>query len=123
MCAFCYLFFIKGVFSLAKGVQKAYSRKRKEAQMTKSEFEEKFSKLSIEQQRIIGSLVCDMVAEGEGNKDWISVKTASEMLGLSKMTIRRKIEEGVIRSKNLGKRKTLVALADIDALRRAQLGL
>ncbi len=91
--------------------------------MTKSEFEEKFSKLSIEQQRIIGSLVCDMVAEGEGNKDWISVKTASEMLGLSKMTIRRKIEEGVIRSKNLGKRKTLVALADIDALRRAQLGL
>ena len=91
--------------------------------MTKDEFLEKFSLLTNDQQRIIGSLVCDMVAEKEGNKEWVTVKTASEMLGLSKMTIRRKIGEGIIRTRKIGERKTLVALADIDALRRAQLGL
>lgn len=91
--------------------------------MTKSEFEEQFSKLSIEQQRIVGSLVCDMIAVGEGNKDWISVKTASEMLRLSKMTIRRKVEEGVIRSRKLGQRKTLVSRIDIENLRKEQIGI
>lgn len=91
--------------------------------MTKDEFEEKFSLLSPGQQRLIGSLVCDMVAVRENNKDWVTVKTAAEMLGLSKMTVRRKVTEGVIRSKKLGERKTLVALADVDALRRAQIGL
>ena len=91
--------------------------------MTRNELEEKLLQLSPEQLSAAGAFVESMVELGETGKDWITVKTASEFLGVSKMSIRRKIEEGIIRTRRLGERKTLVALADIQSLRKAQLGI
>ncbi len=77
------------------------------------------SELTPEQQKTVGLLICDMAREG----DWMTVRTASEMLGVSPMYIRRRINEGSIRTRKISERKTLVSSQDITDLRKAHMGL
>lgn len=82
--------------------------------MDNTELVQKITKLTPEQQICVENLVVIMASNGN---DWIPVKTAAEILGVSSMTIRRKIEEGVIRYRKNSTRKTLVSLADIANLK------
>ncbi len=82
--------------------------------MDNTELVQKIGKLTPEQQNCIENLVLIMASNGD---EWIPVKNAASILGVSSMTIRRKIEEGVIRYRKNSTRKTLVSLVDIANLK------
>lgn len=90
--------------------------------MNTDEIIQMVAKLSPEQQMFIGNVVVEMT-KSNANSDWVSVKSAAKMLDVSSMFIRRKIEEGVIRSKKMSERKTLVSVRDVLDLQKAQIGL
>lgn len=90
--------------------------------MTQDEFIQMVAKLSPEQQIFIGNIVVEMT-KNNANSDWVSVRSAAEMLGVSPMFIRRRIEEGIIRSKKISERKTLVSVRDVLDLQKTQIGL
>lgn len=121
-CAFCELFCLKGTKYLQKGTKRHILKNEGDKRMTQDEFIQMAAKLSPEQQIFIGNIVVEM-AKNNANSDWVSVRSAAEMLGVSPMFIRRKIEEGIIRSKKISERKTLVSVRDVLDLQKTQIGL
>lgn len=52
----------------------------------------------------------------ETKSDWISVADAAGILGISPQTLRVKISQGVIPSRNVGTRKTVVERKTVERL-------
>ncbi len=48
---------------------------------------------------------------------WITVREAAIRLGVSPNTMRRWVNDGVVRSHNAGERKTLISVEDIDSIK------
>ncbi len=74
-----------------------------------------YNSLGPENQRVIRKLI-DVMLEENANAVWIPVSEAASLLSVSAPTVYKKIEEGVIRSRNVGERKTVVLRADILSL-------
>jgi excisionase family DNA binding protein len=51
------------------------------------------------------------------NDGWVTVREAAIRLGVSPTTMRRWVDGGIVRSRNLGERKTLVSVEDIDSIK------
>lgn len=51
------------------------------------------------------------------NDGWVTVREAAIRLGVSPTTMRRWVDDGIVRSRNLGERKTLVSVEDIDSIK------
>ena len=74
-------------------------------------------KLSERDQRILLEMARLLLKESLNEDDgWITVKEAAKLLGVSAPFVRRKIDEGVFRAKNIGERKTRVLRSDVDNL-------
>ena len=74
-------------------------------------------KLSERDQRILLEMAKLLLKESLNEDDgWITVKEAAKLLGVSSPFVRRKIDEGVFRAKNIGERKTRVLRSDVDNL-------
>ena len=74
-------------------------------------------KLSERDQRILLEMAKLLLKESLNEDDgWITVKEAAKLLGVSSRFVRRKIDEGVFRAKNIGERKTRVLRSDVDNL-------
>ena len=74
-------------------------------------------KLSERDQRILLEMAKLLLKESLNEDDgWITVKEAAKLLGVSAPFVRRKIDEGVFRAKNIGERKTRVLRSDVDNL-------
>ncbi len=82
-----------------------------------SSLQEINEKLSERDQHILLEIAKLLLKESQKeDSDWITVKEAAELLGVSSPFIYRKIDDGVFRSKNVGERKTKVLRADVDSL-------
>lgn len=68
------------------------------------------------------AFVLEVIAflQSENDKEWMTVREAALRLGLSPTSIRKKIEEGSIRSKNIAERKTLVAVEDVESIAKGR---
>lgn len=68
------------------------------------------------------TFVLEVIAflQSENDKEWMTVREAALRLGLSPTSIRKKIEEGSIRSKNIAERKTLVAVEDVESIAKGR---
>jgi excisionase family DNA binding protein len=51
------------------------------------------------------------------NDGWVTVREAAIRLGVSPTTMRRWVDGGIVRSRNMGERKTLVSVEDIDSIK------
>ena len=76
-----------------------------------------YEKLSKKDQRILLGVATLLLKESRvEDPEWIPIREAAELLGVSGATLRKKIEEGVVRSRNVGERKTTVLRSDIFSL-------
>ena len=68
------------------------------------------------------TFVLEVIAflQSENDKEWMTVREAALRLGLSPTSIRKKIEESSIRSKNIAERKTLVAVEDVESIAKGR---
>lgn len=68
------------------------------------------------------TFVLEVIAflQSENDKEWMTVREAALRLGLSPTSIRKKIEEGSVRSKNIAERKTLVAVEDVESIAKGR---
>jgi excisionase family DNA binding protein len=53
-----------------------------------------------------------------GSERWISVRAASDRLGISRHTMRRLVQRGIVRTRRLPGTHPLVSEADVDRLAR-----
>ncbi len=76
-----------------------------------------YEKLSKKDQHILLGVATLLLKESKvEDPEWIPIREAAELLGISGATLRKKIEEGVVRSRNVGERKTTVLRSDILSL-------
>lgn len=76
-----------------------------------------YEKLSKKDQHILLGVAMLLLKESQTTTpEWIPVREAAELLGVSGATLRKKIEEGVVRSQNVGERKTVVLRSDVLSL-------
>lgn len=87
------------------------------------EFKTAYEELGPEEKRLVSGMVLALHRQGHPLPEWITPREAAKILNLSVPTVRAKAAEGVLRSKKISDRKTFVLAADVDALRKAQLGL
>ena len=59
---------------------------------------------------------CDFLIS-RNNDGWVTVREAAIRLGVSPTTMRRWVDGGIVRSRNMGERKTLVSVEDIDSIK------
>ncbi len=82
--------------------------------MTTEKVYENFSKLSDKDKKFVLDVMDHLLSmNGEG---WLPVRQAAIYLGVAPNTLRKMIEEGSIRSKNVAERKTLVSIEDIESI-------
>ncbi len=79
-------------------------------------FIEAYNSLGDDKKRVIQKLISYFLEESNDNKEWISVNEAAFLMGVSSPTIYKKISDGVLRSRNVGERKTVVLRSDILSL-------
>ena len=77
-----------------------------------------FEKLSDKNKAFVLEMMSYLQSENE--KEWMTVREAGLRLGMSPTSIRRLIEDGTIRSKNVAERKTMVAVTDIESLEKGR---
>lgn len=82
--------------------------------MNQKEMLELYNKLEPQDKELVMNFI--LLMNRKNNAEWISVREAANKIGYSTTTIRRLIEDGSIRSKNIGERKTLVLSEDINAI-------
>lgn len=83
--------------------------------MNKEEVLKAYEKLGEKDKEIVIAF-CDFLIS-RNNNGWVTVREAAIRLGVSPTTMRRWVDGGIVRSRNLGERKTLVSVEDIDSIK------
>lgn len=79
-------------------------------------FIEAYNLLGEDKKRVIQKLISYFLEEAGDNKEWIPVNEAAALMGVSSPTVYKRIGEGVLRSRNVGERKTVVLRSDVLSL-------
>ncbi len=91
--------------------------------MDYEELKAAYEELEPAEKRLVSGMVLALHRQSHPLPEWITLREAARVLNVSVPTVRAKATEGVLRSRRISDRKTFVLAADVDALRKAQLGL